>query len=173
MSKRSFPRAIIIFGLANTVLGLSGFVSGISALLRPHLSVAQNVYQQVNLPDQSFQWLHIAQIWSPISFAVLLTCGIGLLRRKPWGCNLAIIYGLGSIGFMSISRVINIARIAPHIDQPAVMNIIFGWLVTLILGGIYLGGMVYCLSRPRVKLALTNQTTGAEILEFKPRRRRR
>jgi hypothetical protein len=172
MASSSFPRSISIFGFTNTALGACGLVSGLSALIRPQLSVAKNVYQQVDLSSQSMEWLHWAMVIAPISSALMLICGIGLLRKKTWGRTLAIIYGIGSIGFMVVSRGVHIARIAEHLSQPAAMNIILGWLVTLLFGALYFGSMVYCLSRPSVKQSLVNQPIGAAILAFKPTDRR-
>jgi hypothetical protein len=171
MSKRSFPRSITIFGLANTVLGFCGLVSGLSALIQPHMTVAQNVYQQVNLPTQSMQWLHVAMVLSPISFALMLACGIGLLRKKLWGRTLAIYYGYGSITFSLIASSINVWRIADRADNPLILNIIFSIVLSVLLGLAYKATMVYCLTRPKVKESLVNQQVGAEILEFTPRRR--
>lgn len=168
MSRRPFPRSIKIFGLANTVLGFCGLVSGLTALIQPHMTVAQNVYQQVHLPTQSMQWLETAMVVSPLSFALMLVCGIGLLRKKCWGRTLTIYYGYGSIAFSLIASSINIWRIADRASNPLVLNIIVSIVLSVLLGLVYKVTMVYCLTRPSVKAALVNQQSGAEILEFKP-----
>ncbi|MBE9029209.1 hypothetical protein IQ266_05460 [filamentous cyanobacterium LEGE 11480] len=173
MSSRSFPRSITIFGFANTALGAGGLVSGLSALLQPRMTVAENVYQQVNLPSQSLEWLHWAMVLSPLSSALMLVCGIGLLRKKTWGRTLAIGYGYGSIAFSLIASSINIWRIADRAHEPLILNIIFSIVLSVLFGLLYKAAMVYSLTRPKVKTALVNQPVGAEILEFKPVQRQR
>jgi uncharacterized membrane protein len=169
----SLPRSITVFGFANTFLGTCGLVSGISALIRTRSNVAQTVvYQQVDLPTQSLDWLHLAMVMSPISFALMLVCGIGLLRKKMWGRTLAIAYGYGSILFSLITSAINILRISGRTENPMILNIILSILVSVFLGLAYKATMVYYLSRPSVKTALVNQPIGAEILDFNAARRR-
>jgi hypothetical protein len=169
----NLPRSITIFGFANTLLGTSGLISGVSALLRTHSNVAQTVvYQQVNLPSQSIDWLHLAMILSPISSALMLICGIGLLRKKLWGRTLAIAYGYGAILFSLIASTVNILRIVDRTETPMVLNIILSILVSVFLGLVYKAAMVYYLSRASVKTALINQPIGAEILDFKAARQR-
>jgi uncharacterized membrane-anchored protein YitT (DUF2179 family) len=171
MSSRSLPRSITVFGFANTLLGASGLVSGLSALVRTHANVAQTVvYQQVNLPSQSTQWLHLAMILSPISSALMLICGIGLLRKKLWGRTLAIAYGYGTILFSLIASTTNILRITDRADDPKILGIVLGIVFGVFLGLVYKATMVYCLSRPSVKTALANQPIGADILDFKTAR---
>jgi uncharacterized membrane-anchored protein YitT (DUF2179 family) len=171
MSSRSLPRSITVFGFANTLLGASGLVSGLSALARAKANVAQTVvYQQVNLPSQSMDWLHLAMILSPISSALMLICGIGLLRKKLWGRTLAIAYGYGAILFSLIASTINIWRLPDRTDNPMILNIILSILVSVFLGLVYKATMVYFLSRPSVKTALVNQPIGADILDFKTAR---
>jgi hypothetical protein len=169
----SLPRSIAVFGFANTLLGSSGLVSGISALLRTRANVAQTVvYQQVNLPSQSVDWLHWAMILSPIHSALVLLCGIGLLRKKLWGRTLTIAYGYGAILFSLITSTINILRITDRTDNPMILNIILSILVSVFLGLAYKATMVYYLSRASVKTALANQPIGADILDFKSARQR-
>jgi hypothetical protein len=169
----SLPRSIAVFGFANTLLGTAGLVSGISALMRTRFNVAQTVvYQQVDLPTQSIDWLHLAMIMSPLSSALMLICGIGLLRKKLWGRTLAIAYGYGAILFSLISSAINILRISGRTDNLMILNIILSILVSVFLGLVYKATMVYYLSRPSVKIALANQPIGAEILDFKAARQR-
>ncbi len=172
MASRSLPRSVTIFGFANTVLGVGGLVSGLSALVKPHLTVAQTVYQQVNLPSQSMHWLQVAMYLSPLSSALMLLCGIGLLRKKMWGRNLAIAYGYAAILFTLIASTINIMRIADRIDQPIVLHIITSIVLSVFLGLLYKAAMVYCLSRASVKTALAQQPIGAEIIDFKAARQR-
>jgi hypothetical protein len=166
------PRSILVFGVANTILGFLGFCSGLKAFLRPQQTVAMQVYQQVDLPSQSMQWLHFAMIMSPISFAIMLICGVGLLQRRPWGRKLAIYYGLGSSLVYLIASSINIVRILDKANNPIVLNIIFSIAIGSLLGIAYRLAMVYYLTRPTVKTALATQPI-AEILEFKPRSTRR
>jgi uncharacterized membrane-anchored protein YitT (DUF2179 family) len=172
MSSRSLPRSVTLFGFTNTLLGMGGLVSGLSALIQPHLTVAQTVYQQVDLPTQSRQWLHLAMYLSPISSALMLICGIGLLRKKLWGRNLAIAYGYGAILFSLIASTFNILRITDRTDNPLILNIIFSIVVGVFLGLLYKAAMIYCLSRESVKVALANQPIGADILDFKSARQR-
>jgi hypothetical protein len=172
MSSRSFPRSVLFFGLANTALGALGLASGLQALWRPQQTVAMQIYQQVDLPTQSMQWLQLAMLMSPISFGIMLICGIALLRKKAWGRTLAIYYGMGASLIYLLTSGINIARIADRASNMQVLSVIFGILVTTLLGGIYRLVMVYCLTRPEVKRAFAEQPIGAEILEFKPVRRR-
>jgi uncharacterized membrane protein len=169
MTSRSLPRAITIFGFANTAFGAMGLVSGVSALLRSQSNIAQNTYQQVNASAQSMDWLNVAMVLSPISSLLLLICGIGLLQKKQWGRSLAVYYGYGSIAFSVIASAINIFRFADRIHDPIVLNIIVSILLGVLLGLVYKAVMVYSLSRESVKVALANQPIGAEILEF-PRR---
>jgi hypothetical protein len=172
MTSRSLPRSITIFGFANTALGVGGLVSGLSALIKPHLTVAQTVYQQVNLPSQSMHWLQLAMYLSPISSALMLICGIGLLRKKMWGRNLAIAYGYGAILYSLIASTVNILRITDLMSQPAVLSIVIGILLSVLFGVLYKATMVYFLSRDTVKTALANQPIGAAILDFKAARQR-
>lgn len=172
MASRSLPRSITIFGFANTALGVGGLVSGISALVKPHLTVAQTVYQQVSLPSQSMHWLQLAMYLSPLSSALMLLCGIGLLRKKMWGRNLSIAYGYAAILFSLIASAINILRITDRTDNPMILNIILSILVSVFLGLVYKATMVYYLSRASVKTALLNQPIGAAILDFKAARQR-
>jgi hypothetical protein len=173
MSSRSFPRSVLIFGLLNTALGSMGLASGLKALFRPQQTLAVQVYQQVDLPSQSMQWLHLAMVMSPISFAILLVCGVAMLRKKSWGRTLAIYYGIGSSIAYLLASGINIARIADRASHPIVLNIIFSIIVSALLGVVYRLVMVYYLTRPSVKAAFATQPTGAEILEFKPRKPRK
>jgi hypothetical protein len=173
MSRPSLPKSVLFFGFMNALLGTIGVVSGISALISKHTTVAQTIYQQVDLPSQSAQWLQAAMVLSPISSAIMLFCGIGLLRRQPWGRTLAIYYGIGSIVFSLIASGINISRIADRSSNLIVLNIITSILVSVFLGLLYKAAMVYFLARPSVKVALAAAPVGAEILEFKSAKQKR
>jgi hypothetical protein len=172
MSRPPLPKSVLFFGFMNVLLGTSGIVSGISALVSKHATVAQTIYQQVDLPTQSAQWLQAAMILSPLSSALMLICGIGLLKRQLWGRTLAIYYGIVSIVFSLIASGVNISRIAHRSDNVLVLNIITSILVSVFLGLLYKAAMVHFLARPTVKAALVPQPVGAEVLEFKPKRKK-
>jgi uncharacterized membrane protein (DUF2068 family) len=166
-SKSTMPKAVLFFGFANTLLGACGIVTGVSALIQPQMTVASKIYQQVDLSAQSTQWLHLAMVMSPISSAIMLICGIGLLRKKAWGRTLAIYYGLASIAFSVIASGINISRIADKSSNLTVLNVILGIAISVLFGLMYKVAMIHFLRRDSVKAALNPQPVEAKILEFK------
>jgi hypothetical protein len=170
MSSRAMPKSVLLFGLSNSALGALGLIGGLNSLLRPQQTVAMQVYQQVDLPTQSMEWLRLAMILSPLSSLLMLVCGVALLQRRTWGLKLAAYYGIGSIGFSLIASGINISRIIDRTSNPIVLNVIFGILVSVFLGLVYKTAMVYSLTRPAVQTAFATQSRRAKVLKSKSKR---
>ena len=120
------PTSVTVFGILNlifSVLGLCGVVFGILGLV-----VLQNPDMAGDgptpLPIKLMQDNPTYQVFSFVSVGLgvfssflLAVAGIGLLKLRPWGRTLSIIYGGYSILMAIAGIVINLAVFAPELEK--------------------------------------------------------
>ena len=120
------PTSATVFGILNlifSVLGLCGTGFGIFSLLvfqNPEMGGGAQVpltleLMRENPAYQAFTFVSIGL--GAVSAILLAVSGIGLLKLRPWGRTLCIVYGSYTVLLAIASGVINVAVFAPELDK--------------------------------------------------------
>jgi hypothetical protein len=152
MASRTTPTSVKVFGILNTILGTMSLLSVLNSLTK--LEQIQQMYKQFPALAKLGAWMPIQMLISSLMAIVLLSLGIGLLKRQPWARSLSVYYAIFVIGFGLLNLAITITVLGGNMTDPMTIGVIVGTLFGITIGAIYYGLMIYFLTRPEVKAAL-------------------
>ncbi len=152
MASRTVPTSVTLFGILNTIFGTMSLLSVLNSLIK--WGQVQQVYRQFPALAKLSAWMPIQMVFSTLMAIVLLTLGIGLLKRQPWARSFSVYYAMFVIGFGFLNLAITLTLLGGKMSDPMVIGVIIATLFGIFVGSIYYGLMIYFLTRPNVKAAL-------------------
>jgi hypothetical protein len=152
MASRTTPTSVKVFGILNTIFGTISLLSVLNSLTK--LEQIQQVYKQFPALAKLGAWMPIQMLISSLMAIVLLSLGIGLLKRQPWARSLSVYYAIFVIGFGLLNLAITLTVLGGKMTDPMTIGVIVGTVFGICIGSIYYGLMIYFLTRPEVKAAL-------------------
>ena len=103
------PTSVTVFGVLNivfAVFGIFGLIVSV-VLFLPQTHSNNPVIQLIHDNQAYAAWLKFSLALGLVAVVVKLSAGIGLLRLKPWGRQLSIIYAIYAIGMVIVGAVVN------------------------------------------------------------------
>lgn len=157
METAKLPTAAKVFGILHCVFGGFGLV--VSPINFFTIGIATQMYEQMGMGDSLINWMKISIYLAPIFALITVILGVGLLMKKPWGHQGAVIYAIFMIGFTLISSTITTIGMVQLLGTNTSSAEAAGRAIGGVIGGVF-GGLAACiypalllffLTRPVVK----------------------
>jgi hypothetical protein len=154
MESQTVPSSVKVFGILNIVFGSFGLVTSPLGLLSLDQSI--QIFQNFGASPLVIGWVRLSAWLSPLMALILLTLGIGLLMKKPWGRSGSVIYAFVSIAIGILSMVVIVGAFSSGLESsdPAAIGGMIGGVVGGLVGLIYPILTIIFLNKPNVKVAL-------------------
>lgn len=173
------PASVTVFGVLSIVFGTLGLLG--TAFGAAMLIILKSSPQRPGSPNNVFMPnLHpVADAWTMIGIPlgmvftiVLIVSGIGLLRLRPWGRKLSLIYVVYTLISVAIGVVIQAVFVIPAtleqaraLNTPEANGAFIGAIIGMASAGIgliYPGLLWYFMTRPHVLVAFGLRNAPAE-----------
>jgi hypothetical protein len=164
------PTSVVVFGILNIIFGLLGFLGTAFSAFVLFGMAGDNPFLAAQGAIMA-AWVRITVVLGFLGATMLLVSGIGLLRMRSWGHNLAIAYAIFAVVVAMLGVAVQIFEVLPQIQQAgrgADSAPLIGQAVAGTLGGciglIYPLLLWYFVTRPNVVAAFAG-TSSAEPLD--------
>lgn len=167
------PVVLTVFGILNLCLAGLGLLMAVQALITiawpPQLPIANPVLDVVQHDPQYKKWVVATWLITVLMSCLLALAGLGLLKSKPWGRSLSIVWALAALGIFVVTLVVNCAYLGPAVatmltqhppgrpltpEEIAGFGIAFGVLAAGIPRLIYLIVLLVFMLHPSTTVAL-------------------
>lgn len=117
------PTAVTVFGILNIVLAVFGIISLVTMifLFLPQAAATNNPVVQLIHDNAAYAaWIKLSLALGLVATMAKLVAGIGLLKLKPWGRQLSIIYAIYAMLMVVVGGVVNyFLMVRPLLEQAA------------------------------------------------------